>query len=109
MWLDWRKRVSGKPIVDYMRKCGYFAVPKIGGTQTFDLQSGKRGLYMLVDIKYYWDPHDMIESASFQLIGYVGQKPFLKMRFKEYCDARSIIGSASNGLPTAALCRGKAT
>ena len=97
VWMDWRKRVSGRVVVDWSRGCGYYLPGQfsgysrdIGRVETHALQSGNHGTYKLLSVDTYSDPSDMIKESRWQLLGYRGQKLFSDMSFREYCDARSI-------------------
>jgi hypothetical protein len=50
VWLDWKKRVSGKKVIDWVRGCGYYLPGQfssysgvIGRIEFHNLHSGKIG------------------------------------------------------------------
>lgn len=93
LWFDWRKRISGCAVVDWRRGPGYYLPGQI---EVHDMTSGDRGVYKLLAVDRYYDPNDMIKESRWQLLSYEGQKPFSKMSFREYLDARSKHGAAVN-------------
>jgi hypothetical protein len=103
LWLDWRKRVSGRAVIDWRRGPGYYLPGQIfgyrrdiGRIETVDMTSGDRGVFKLLEIDLFVDPSDMIKESRWQLLGYEGQKPFSKMSFREFFAARSKHGAAVN-------------
>ena len=90
LWLNWKRRKAGKPIVDLTRTAGYFfpvgliTYNPLASVHLIKMTSGKVMRATLLSYKLYLDPHDMIEEANYQYIGYENEKTFKDMTWEEY-------------------------
>lgn len=87
----WRKIQKGKITIDYKRGAGYYIpVNSLAHTnewtERFEMESGNVGIYELVDIETYSNPHDMIKESYWHFIGYEGEKPVKECTFREFID-----------------------
>lgn len=86
----WRKKRKGKKLISYRRGAGYYLdvwmldFNPSNITWETKMKSGKIGIYQLIDYETYRDPGDMIESSTWNFIGYKGQKPIHECSFEEY-------------------------
>ena len=91
----WKARKKGKKFRDLDRGAGYYlntdpAYIFCGGKnpkrQLWEtkMQSGKTGIYELIDYENYRDPSDMIKHSWWNFIGYVGVKPIHECSFEEF-------------------------
>jgi hypothetical protein len=86
----WRKVKRGVLTRDFKRGCGYYITvgllgyDPIGEVQELEMQSGKIGLYKLIDYKTFRDPWDMIDESWWHFVGYKGQKPIKECSFSEF-------------------------
>ncbi|MFA6946709.1 MAG: hypothetical protein WC220_12495 [Pedobacter sp.] len=89
-WMYWRKVKRGVLTRDFKRGCGYYITvgllgyDPIGEVQELEMQSGKIGLYKLIDYKTFRDPWDMIDESWWHFVGYKGQKPIKECSFSEF-------------------------
>ena len=90
LWKHWRKIKKGVKTRDFKRGCGYyitvglFGYNPIGEVKELKMESGKIGLYELVDYKTYSDPWDMVKESWWHFIGYKGQKAIKDCSFSEF-------------------------
>lgn len=86
----WRTRKKGTKTVDYTRGAGYYISAGIlfhdprGKREEHKMQSGKTGIYELIDYTTFSDPHDMIKHSEWMFVGYKGQKPINDCTFTEF-------------------------
>lgn len=88
---DWSRKRKGLPCRDYTRGAGYYftvgltGYSPIGQLWTVELESGKMGIYKLVDYKLFHDPDDMIEKSYWEFVGYKDHKAIKDCEtFKEF-------------------------
>lgn len=91
----WKERKKGKKFRDLDRGAGYYLStdpayvfmsgksPK-GQIWETKMQSGKTGVYELIDYENYKDPYDMIKHSWWSFIGYKNYKPIHECNFKEF-------------------------
>ena len=91
----WKARKKGKKFRDLDRGAGYYLntdpsyifvsgkSPK-GQLWTTKMQSGKTGIYELIDYENYRDPSDMIKHSWWSFIGYENCKAIPECNFKEF-------------------------
>lgn len=88
----WHGKKKDKKYCDYSRNCGYFFDPYWAFISENPIiwkpkmQSGKIGIYELVNFTRYQDPNDMIETSSWNLVGYENCKPIKDCNFKEFLE-----------------------
>ena len=86
----WKKRVAGEEFRDYRKGAGYYfttgiiGVENIGKIETWDMKSGKRAIFKLIDYRLFSDPDDMIKWSDWQFLGYEGEKRLSEMTFDEF-------------------------
>lgn len=93
----WKRIKAGAKPIDYERGPGYYFTigllgynPK-GKIEETKMQSGKVGIYELVDYELYSDPSDMIKKSFWHFIGYKGIKPIKECTFNEFLELYPII------------------
>ena len=91
----WKARKKGKKFRDLDRGAGYYLntdptyifvsgkSPK-GQLWKTKMQSGKTGIYELIDYENYRDPSDMIKHSWWNFIGYENCKPIHECNFEEF-------------------------
>lgn len=90
LFFQWLKRRQGKPVVDYTKGCGYYLHTGLifhdprKHEHVWKMTSGKEMRVKLLDYSTFTDPHDMVRESTWQYLGYVGEKPFAEMSFREY-------------------------
>ncbi len=83
---------------DYEKGAGYY-IP-VGfiknnnkcRVEKWRMESGKIGIFKLLDYTCYHDPNDMIESSWWQFLGYEGEKPLSEMTFNEFLETSKKYG-----------------
>lgn len=86
----WKAKKNGKKFkecnrgADYYIPTGLLGYNPIGQKWETQMQSGKVGLYELVDYETYSDPYDMIKNSYWNFIGYKGIKPIHECSFEEF-------------------------
>ncbi len=93
----WKARVRGDAICDYRKDCGYyFSVgyghDSRGRIETWDMTSGRKGKFKLIDYRLFSDPGDMIKESQWQFLGYENDKELSEMSFEEYLVASEKYG-----------------
>lgn len=89
VWKHWKKIKKGIKTKDLKRGCGYYITVgilgynAIGKVEELEMESGKIGLYELIDYKTYSDPSDMIKESWWHFIGYKSQKGIKECSFTE--------------------------
>ena len=86
LFFFWLKKRIGFETVDFERRCGYFhsELARKGNLVHMESNNGKILIYKIVDISFYRDPSDMIESCKYSLIGIKGNKSIKECSFKEF-------------------------
>jgi len=86
----WKAKKNGKKFNEFNRGAGYYITlgilghNPIGQKWEAQMQSGKVGLYELVDYETYRDPYDMVKNSYWNFIGYKGIKPIHECNFEEF-------------------------
>lgn len=90
IWRELTQRKKGKKFNDRQKGCGYyFTVGLLGHTpigriEEVQMQSGKTGLYELIDFQLHRDPDDMIKSSQWMFVGYKGYKKITDCTLEEF-------------------------
>ena len=89
LWRQYKRLQAGKPHIDLTQYAGYFfpvgfAFSPLANEHLIKMTSGKVMRATLLSYKLYLDPHDMIEEANYQYIGYENEKTFKDMTWEEY-------------------------
>lgn len=90
LWMQWKRRINGKPIVDLTRTAGYFFPVGLIGydplkkEHLIDMKSGKLMITKLLDYELCRDPNDMIKWARYQYLGYQDETRFADMTWEEF-------------------------
>lgn len=80
----WKKRVKGKRFVDWEKGPGYYIDKmfiKRPYTEHVPLQSGRTGIYELVDADFYGNPGDMVKRSTWCFLGYKDQAAYRRLLF----------------------------
>jgi hypothetical protein len=77
----WRARKKGREFMDHDRGCGYYTKYKYWETK---MESGRIGIYKLIDYEMHMNPGDMIKHAWYMFIGYKSEKPISECTFEEF-------------------------
>jgi hypothetical protein len=96
LWNEYQKRVlDKKPICDHEKGCGYYLpetqIPLLGSAikrhshDEWKMESGRIGIWKLLDYVTFSDPYDMVKDSAWQFLGYKGMKPIENMTFEEFC------------------------
>ncbi len=97
-YYEWKARVRGDERRDHHKGCGYYFPTCIVGhdarglIETWDMQSGRKAKFKLIDYRLCSDPRDMIKESSWQFRGYEGDKELGEMNFDEYLVASEKYG-----------------
>lgn len=98
IYKEWKNRISNKTIVDLEKGVGYYLNfpfgTRVGMIKTFDMKSGKRALYKLLEYEKFNDPDDMTKSSKWQFLGYEGEVGVNYMSFEQFlkfCNEQSVI------------------
>lgn len=89
LYNHWKSITKGKKPVNETRGAGYYisvgiiGVNPIGKTEIWDMQSGRKAIFELVNYECFSDPSDMIRKSWWHFIGYAEEKPIKDCTFRE--------------------------
>lgn len=86
----WKSKKNGKKFREFNRGAGYYLTigllghNPIGQKWETKMQSGKVGLYELIDYERYSDPDDMVKNSWWDFLGYKEMKLIRDCSFEEF-------------------------
>lgn len=93
LWRHYKDRViKKKPIIDTKKGAGYYLtlgllfVNNKDKVEEWKMESGKVGLWRLLEYRAFSDPDDMVKWSTWQFLGYKGEKLLTDMSFREFVE-----------------------
>jgi hypothetical protein len=86
----WKMKKKGKKFNDFERGVGYYlpvgliTAKIIGTVWESEMKSGKTGIYECISYRTCKDPHDMIKTSQWDMIGYKGDVTIKDSTFREF-------------------------